>query len=290
MYEQLYEQIKREHNEQINIDLSSLAYANPDMLMKKLLDINSITDKELFDIIHDYYDIILDDIFDNKTAALVDLFLNPRFITISTQVFYSVTLTDKQKCRLNKMVYDYFILNKEKDEYIKNLLMGLSKTVNRDKIPLLCAKKIPENLASLLALARYSSEKEVVNVKRLNKVIMIQNPETMTEQAIVDIYLTLFSHVTPLFEGIMLDVRSPYDMTQPQAEIYGTITLAMFDIIHELPSSDLYLLFTSFTETKQILYPDNSLRVNLESCSPVDYPKIIGVIDRMKAEGIYTLY
>ena len=290
MYEQLYGQIKKSKDEQITIDLSSLTYANPDTLAAKLINIDTISDKELFDIIHDYYGIILDDIFENKTATLVDLFLNPRFIITSTQVFYTVTLSDKQKCRVNKMVYDYLVLNKEKDEYIQNLLMGLSKTVNRDKIPMLCAKKLPENLASLLALARYSSEKETVNVKRLNKILMMQSPDYMTVQIVVDIYLILFDHVTPLFEGIMLDVISPATMSPAQAEIYSMITLAMFEIIHELPSADLYQLFTYFIKNKQLLYPDNSLRVNLESCSPEDYPKIIGVIDRLKAEGKYNLY
>lgn len=287
MYEELFTQIKKEPDTRVTIDLSNLELANPAALLDKIMNLDSLSDNELFDIIKNYYNIILDDIFKNKTAALVDLFLNPRFIQVSTQAFYSVQLTDTQKCRVNKMVYDYLVLNREKDSYIQTLLMSLSKTINRDKIPLLCAKKIPEDLASLLALSRYSSEKDTINVKRLNRIIMMQSQDLMTEQMVIDIYLTLFDHVTPLFEGIMLDVISPYGMTPAQSEIYATITLAMFDIIHELPSADLYQLFKSFATDKQLLYPDNSVRVNLESCSVNDYPKIIRVIDILKQEGIY---
>ena len=132
---------------------------------------------------------------------------------------YTITPDHVSRRRLNKMCYDYLVLDKNniKDEYVSGLLMTLSKTVNRDKIPTLCAIPLPEDIASLFALSRYSSEKEIINVRRLNKALMKQSVSVITEQRIIDIYLALFDHVLPLFTGVMLDVISPQSLNENSA-------------------------------------------------------------------------
>ena len=197
-------------------------------------------------------------------------------------------ITSQTKRRLNKMSFDYLMIDEnDRDKYISGLLMALSKTVNRDKIPRLCTIALPEDMSSLLSLSRYSSEKEVLNVKRLNKVLMSQPLTSLSEQKIVDIYLALFEHVLPLFTGVLLDVVSPQNMNSNSSEIYGLITLAMLDIMNELPIADIKTGLVRFEETRQIWYPDSPLRLNLESCSEEDYPRVLCAIDQLKTEGVY---
>ena len=171
----------------------------------------------------------------------IEIFTVPKFIISITQAMYSITPSHVTRRRLNKMCYDYLVLEGEhhKDGYVSGLLMTLSKTVNRDRIPVLCTIPLSEDLASMLSLARYSSEKDVTNVKRLNRVLMVQPLNTITEQKIIDIYLALFDHVLPLFTGVMLDVVSPQTLNEDDAEIYGLITLAILDIMEELPLADI---------------------------------------------------
>lgn len=279
----------------VTIDFSANVLLTNDMLAEKIKSLDNLSDQDIYILVRDYYDTILTDIFEskdnNKKSDFIDLFMQPKFIIALTQVMYNIppeNITSQTKRRLNKMSFDYLIIEEnDRDKYISGLLMALSKTVNRDKIPRLCTIPLPENMASLLALARYSSEKEVLNVKRLNKVLMSQPLTSLSEQKIVDIYLALFEHVLPLFTGVLLDVVSPQNMNSNSSEIYGLITLAMLDIMNELPIADIKTGLVRFEETRQIWYPDSPLRLNLESCSEEDYPRVLCAIDQLKTEGVY---
>ena len=274
----------------VTIDFSANVLLTNDMLADKIKSLDNLSDQDIYILVRDYYDTILTDIFEskdnNKKSDFIDLFMQPKFIIALTQVMYNIppeNITSQTKRRLNKMSFDYLMIDEnDRDKYISGLLMALSKTVNRDKIPRLCTIPLPEDMASLLALARYSSEKEVLNVKRLNKVLMSQPLTSLSEQKIVDIYLALFEHVLPLFTGVLLDVVSPQNMNSNSSEIYGLITLAMLDIMNELPIADIKTGLVRFEETRQIWYPDSPLRLNLESCSEEDYPRVLCAIDQLK--------
>ena len=288
MFDQFVNKLKEEPvTEPILLNMSNNMVLNPSLLWKKLEMIDQLEDKELYSILYNYYETILDEIFDSKNNKFVWLFTNPKFISTLTQVLYNVELKDKHKRRINKMAYDYLELKDTKDEYVQSLLIAMSKTANRTKIPNICALGIPESVAASLAMARYSSEKEIANVRRLNRILMNQPVETMTEQRIVDIYMVLFSHILPLFEGVMLDIVSPQNMGPQQSEIYGLITLAALDLMNELPINQIKYGLTLFSEDKRVLYPENRLRINLESCSENDYPRLLQAIDLLKHEGVY---
>jgi hypothetical protein len=274
------------------LDFSTNVKYSTEMLVDKVATIDNMDDREVYNLVLQYYEDILTDIFTkkdtNQASKFIPLFTTPKFIIALTQVMYAVTPNDVNRRRLNKMSYDYLILkDHDKDSYVVGLLMALSKTINRDKIPKLCTLPLPEDLAAMLALSRYSSEKEHINVKRLNRVLMQQPLESITEQKIVDIFLALFSHVLPLFSGVMLDVVSSFNLSSSAQEIYGLITLAILDIMNELPINDIKRGLVQFDKERQIQYPDSTLRINLESCSEVDYPRLLKAIDSLKSEGIY---
>lgn len=263
----------------------------PDSLQAKFSLIDTMSDREIYELVKEYYETILTTIFESNDKLIrrsfIDLFTNAKFILALTQAMYTVTPNDITKKRLNKMCYDYLVISEhDSNDYIGGLLMSLAKTINRDKIPLLCAIPLPEDLSSMIALSRYSSEKEVVNVKRLNRILMNQPVDSISEQQIVNIYLTLFDHVLPLFTGIMLDVESPSNMNQNAMEVYGVITLSILDIMNELPTADIKKGLTLFDEDRRIQYSDKPIRINLESITESDYPRILTAIDQLKSEGI----
>lgn len=287
MYESFVKDLSAHKKVEVKLDLSQNMILNPQLLWNKLSDIDNIEDSELYKILSNYLERILDEIFTNKNTKFISLFTTPKFISVLTQVLYNITLTDSQRKKLNKMAYDYLIKKSDKDEYVSSLLSVMAKVVNRDIIPVLCGLGIPESVAAMLAMARYSNEKELINVRRLNRILMQQPPENISEQLIIDIYCKLFDHMLALFEGVMLDVVSPQVMSSGEAEIYGLITLATLDIFEALPMETLKYGLTLFEQDKRVVYPDYHVRINLESCSPQDYPRLLAAIDALKLNDIY---
>lgn len=287
MYENFIKDLDAHKKVEVKLDLSQNVVLNPGLLWEKLSDIDNIPESELYSLLKNYYNRILEEIFVSKDTKFISLFTTPKFITSLTQAMYEITLNGSEKRRLNKMVYDYLIKKNDKDEYISALLSTLSKVINRDIIPVLCGLNIPESIAAMLAMARFSSEKEIINVRRLNRILMQQPPKTMSEQLIVDIYCALFDHMLVLFEGVMFDVVSSQVMSSGEAEIYGLITLAALDIFEALPMETLKYGLTLFAEDKRIMYADNHIRINLESCSQNDYPRLLAAVDALKMSGIY---
>lgn len=287
MYESFVKDLSAHKKVEVKLDLSQNMILNPQLLWNKLSDIENIEDSELYKILSNYLERILDEIFTNKNTKFISLFTTPKFISVLTQVLYNITLTDSQRKKLNKMAYDYLIKKSDKDDYVSSLLSVMAKVVNRDIIPVLCGLGIPESVAAMLAMARYSNEKEIINVRRLNRILMQQPPENISEQLIIDIYCKLFDHMLALFEGVMLDVVSPQVMSSGEAEIYGLITLATLDIFEALPMETLKYGLTLFEQDKRVVYPDYHVRINLESCSPQDYPRLIAAIDALKLNDIY---
>lgn len=278
----------------ITLDFSSNILLDEDTLFNKIKhSIIEQLDLDTYQLVKEYYELIMDDIFkkkdQGKASNFTQLFTVPKFIQIITQVMYECRPSDMTRRRINKMSYDYLVKkDHDRDQQVGSLLMSLSKTVNaRERLKICATINISGDLASLLTLARYSSEKETINVKRVNRVLMNQPLKTINEQMVVDIYLALFDHMLPLFTGVMLDVMPVQTLPKDAAEIYGLITLAILDLMNELPITDIKKGLTLFNEDRNMQYQDCPLRLNLESCSQVDYPRLIGAIDALKREGIY---
>lgn len=277
----------------VGFDYTSMLKMTPERLADKMeSEFETMEYKDAYILVRDNYSLIISDIFEKKerkeVSKFIKYFTNSVFITCLTQTMYSETPDKRTKMRLNKMCYDYLMLKSDKDEYIVTLLKALSKTVNRDIIPRLCADiRLSEDHAAFVAMSRYSSENENTNIKRLNRTIMQMKLADITEQKIVDIYLLLFDRVLPLFTGVMLDVYSPQNLSGEAEEIYGLITLAILDIMNELPIADIKRGLILFDEDRKMLYPDSSLRMNFKSCSEEDYPRFIRALDELELEGTH---
>ena len=288
MFEQYMKDISKEpKRELVQVKLFNNPAYNPIVLKEKLLNIDSLQDKELFEILRDSYESILTDIFVDKNEYYLHLFTNTRFLSIMIQVISSINnISHTNRTYVNKIVYDYLTLDK-KDQYVKQLMYSLSKMVNKDVLPRLLGLGLQEDLAIYLALARFSSQKEIVNVKRVNFVIMTSPIEVMTEQMIVYIYEKLFDRITPLFVGTMID-NCKQDMSQEMEEIYSTISLAVLDILNTMPSNDIRKVLISYVGDYQAIYYKSGYRFSMQ-CLSNDYSRINQVVQALYAnENIYV--
>jgi hypothetical protein len=294
MFENFINDVKnaKKQPENLNINFSDNPAINIELFKEKMQSLDSISDRDLFDLVKYSYQTILEDIFINNNARLaLDIFTHPRFIMTLNQVLLNnIQLTHSQKVYCNKLAYDYLTLRENKDQYVKQLLFTLSKTVNKDVIPGLLGIELPEELAAFLALSRYSSEKESVNVKRVNFIIVTSSIQLMTEQRIIWIYEKLFNNLTPLVEGIMFDVyeEAEFNDNEEAREIYSIINLAILDILNSAPIDVIRKILMSYAGDFSTLYAGNkSVRFNMNALSE-DYARITHVVECLKAENIYV--
>jgi hypothetical protein len=268
----------------------SMDESNVDYMKSKLFKLEEFSDEEVYNLICKTYSYILDEMFISKNMELIKyLYTNPRFIMTLGNVLSrpDIKLTYLQVIYCNKLAYDYFTARGEKDKYIRALLLNLTKGVNRSIIPSLIGLGLNEELASYLANARYSSQKEDIQVRRLNLIIMNQDPDIMTEQMIVDIYGQLFDRITPLFSGIMYDFwPNELFINEEMEDVYATINIAILEIVNNLPEDIMYQLLKKFYESHQLINLDKKLRFNIYSFSKEDYPRLDYTLEVLKHEGI----
>lgn len=291
MFEKLVQDINnRKEEEKFTLDISKNATINTGYFREQISSLDKIPDNELYLLVRETYKVILKDIMNRNDVQYIDTFTNAKFLTALIQVLSGVELEYEEKICCNKLAYDYLTL-KNNDTSIKQLLYTVSKMVNRDKIPALLSFGIPENLAVQMALARYSSIKESINVKRLNFIITTSSKAIMTEQNIVWIYEKLFDNFTPIFEGTMFDVYDEEEewVNDDIMEIYSTISLAVLTILNNMPSVNIRKVLISYSGDYQSLYSDNSnsYRFSLNALS-ADYNRIIAIVEALKAESIYV--
>lgn len=269
----------------ITMNIQGNPLLSKEALKSTLYNFKDYDDQSLFNIIRETLDTILSDIFKkDENRNYLDLITNSRFLSIFIRAVGSSKLTYDQKIKCNKLAYDYLV-TENRDPNIERLFFGLSKVVNKDSVSLLMAIGIPENLADYMALSRFSSQKEVVNVKRLNFIIMSSDPKLMTVQNIILIYEKLFDRLLPLFEGVMTDsISDDADyMTDDMWLIYSCISLAVLEIINNAPSELIIGLLRAYNETYYKYYGKVTPRFNINSISD-DYKRILNCLDILKIQ------
>lgn len=270
----------------VDVNIGQCTFINPSIVVDALSNIDNIDDNYLYDmILHSYSVILSKEFLDDNKVVIAKAFTNSKFVTIFSRAMSGVRqLTNEQRVCCNKMIYDYLSLQRKKDMHIEGLLYNLGLTINRDDISGLLGLGLDQNTVANLAIARYSTEKQTLAVKRINVIIVNSSISVMTEQKIVNIYEKLFKHLMPLFEGIMFD-RWDEDLFQDEdsEEIYGLINLALLDILNEMPSSMIEHILTQYSQLKEMIYVNKPTRFNIHSIS-YDYERIINAIDRLEQQ------
>ncbi len=252
-----------------------------DLVRQKLSRLDLLKDQEIKSIIDSNFSYILKDIFENNNKNMVNLFMDNRFLTIFTAALYGIEpcYTDYVYC--NRIAYDYIALKSNgKDQITENLMFNMARVLNRKYIHILVLLNLDEKLALMMLIARYSSLKENVNVKRLNCIITNQSPELMTEEMIVQIWNKLFQKITPLFEGVMFDVWDSSELEEEsKRDIYSFINLAILNTLNSLDSVTIRQVLINYYQLKNYVYPDKQVRFNINCFSSDDYPRLRAALD-----------
>lgn len=265
-----------------------------DLLLTELDRVDSKSDQELCDLVKSAYQILLDVEFINKSRNKIYIakaFSNLRFVSAFCTVVAKQNLTELQIICCNKLIYDY-MTSKTKNEMILNQLFALGWDINRATISSMYGKGLDQRIITHLVVARYSTTDDTLATKRVNVIIM-NSGSVMTQSVIKSIYESLFcKSLRGLFNGIMFDNDSleyideeDTDFAEQQQDIYDTITLALLDILNDIPMSMLCQLLRSYAQLKQYCHPHDKARFDIH-CLSGEYYRILEAIQMVESEGI----
>ncbi|MGL5752089.1 MAG: hypothetical protein ACRCXT_16270 [Paraclostridium sp.] len=272
----------------VTIDLHNNPSINTRVLLDRLFAIDNIKDDDVFELISMNYSTILNTKF-IETYGCANIFTNSKFLNILTHVLYKVNITLDIKICCNKIAYDYITL-KNDNQLIKDMLINLSKTVNRDYMYSLVGLGIPDDIAAMILLYRYSSNKELVNLQRMNWVICNSPEELMDEQMIIYIYERLaVNSFADLFEATMFDIYEKGVHSESIMNIYSLTSLAITDILNNLPSDKIAYVLKRYTTDRSSILGLLPVRFSLQTLSYEDYYRIHDIIRYLaNVEQIYV--
>lgn len=271
----------------VDVSISNNPIMNRDVLKTKLLDLDSIMDYDLTNLIKTCIDQICSDIL-NQDNFYITLIQNHKFLDSFTKAISSIPIDNTRRLCVNKLTYDYLTLADKGDEYVKHKFVNLCAMINKVAINRLIDLGIDKSTAINMAMSRYSSMSEVVNVKRLNFVICNKDPEIMTEQMIIYIYEKLFNRITPLFEGAMFEYYTDEEadtLGDSFMTIYSAVSLAVLTILNNMTSIDIKKVLIGYSG-KWFFEGKPMVRFSLHALSG-DFDRINAVVDSLSKENTY---
>ena len=283
--------------EEVPVNLSSNPFFNNHLLKGE--DIDTISEDDLYRILKESYASILAGVFSKNKSdrQYINMFKSRKIMSALIKVLHNTTtpFTIEQKIYCNKLAYDYMTLPDANDHFLNELFFTMSKVINRDVLPSLLALGFDENAAAHLALARWSSFNEKINILRLNMVLINMNPEVVNAAMIVKVYGKLFDRLGILFETIMFNVNDigsdiEEDSETPQdiidmMEMDGQITLAILDILSSQPIDTISAVLRQYANSFAMLYNSDrsKVRTSLRNLS-ADYSRLTYVIEQLGNE------
>jgi hypothetical protein len=271
----------------VDVSISNNPIMNRDVLKTKLLDLDSIMDYDLTNLIKTCIDQICSDIL-NQDNFYITLIQNHKFLDSFTKAISSIPIDNTRRLCVNKLTYDYLTLADKGDEYVKHRFVNLCAMINKVAIDRLIDLGIDMSTAVNMAMSRYSSMSEIVNVKRLNFVICNKDPEIMTEQMIIYIYEKLFNRITPLFEGAMFEYYTDEEadtLGDSFMTIYSAVSLAVLTILNNMTSIDIKKVLIGYSG-KWFFEGKPMVRFSLHALSG-DFDRINAVVDSLSKENVY---
>lgn len=293
MFEKFINKLQQEPRVEPNyVNMNEFRYMNPNLLNEQVKDISLLEDNQLLQILIENYSTVLEEIFEKENNKYIKLMKNIRFINIYTHainhvISRGIQLKPMDRLYINKLVYNYITSSVTKDETVKSSLINLSKIINRDILPQILGLGIPDEIACSIALSRYSSIKEEINIKRVNFILLGCPIDLITEQVIIDLYSILFSKMSMLFETTMFDDNIDNTNTEDEGEIYSRISNALLIHLENMSLENISTVIRMYANDYKLLHDKEPVRFSLNSLNFDDYPRINQIVEYLTEKGYY---
>lgn len=284
-----YDQQKKKHDAMSKnmitkgFNTKTIEFMNAKTINEMIRD-DTVTDssKELYAAIKEEYIPIIEKIYNDDVfkAESIAIFTNHKFLSVLDKILKTENVTGMIKVYINKLIFDY--IKDGQSQEIKDMMYRLSKSANKDILPILISIGLPEDIAISISIAKFSNVSEEMTIKRVNSIIIASDPAIMTDTMIIKIYNVLFTGLAKLFESIMFDVRDLSQMTEAGREIYGNISLAILVILETMPAEIIVPVLKIYS-SDYFMNGKPAVRFSLNTIAACDYPRILQLKDMLYA-------
>lgn len=268
----------------VQVDFSTF---NEDHFFELMNSINGMSENDIILTIRNYIDTIVDrTLSDDKSMG--SILSHPKFVNAYYKVMRNIPMDFERRLFANKITYEYSIIDNPNTDILEKF-KEISEYVNKNIVDKLCGIGLSRRIANDLAMCRFSSRHENVNVQRLNFCMCKYNAEIFTEQMIVWVYEQLFDRISDLFIYSMLEVYSDRELDELGNEfrdVYGNISLANLIILNNMPSRSIRQVILMYIDAYTEWYKKRPTlpRFTLRALS-YDYERIVKVVDNLLMEG-----
>lgn len=251
-------------------------------IINKINNINNLDDKEIRDIIIRQHSMILNyDLFlqsnETRIQALY-LFTNERFLKNFLDVIRILDLSKHEIVCLNKIAYDYYILE-NKDQKIADLLYRLTTEVNGKQVTVLSGI-LGISGAQILAMIRNSSFKIEKCIHRVNTYIIKCNID-LSVQNIIDIYCFLFERFTDVFIYTMMEPKYNYILNDYHKNLkFDNASIALLEILNSLTTNDIRKVISDYGFILNMVKLNYPARFSLKTATR--YKRIVDVVKEIE--------
>lgn len=222
-----------------------------DVFYYQINNLDKMNEKDRYNFIKSNVDFIANQVI-NGTCKYNRKLVDPLFLNTLKEVLRTMPVTAIRRLFINQLAYSYQFY-KGATESISLLLLDTTRLVNQPYIGILQSLGLTEDQSAKLALSRFSSSDEIVNVNRLNYTIYLIGHRVMTEQMIIWVYEKLFDQMRYLFVGSMMETKG--SMVPPDGhdeddfyETFSTASLALLTMVNNMTSVDIDRLLRIFMD------------------------------------------
>ena len=310
---------KREYDANHKVQMTTPAPAmspmfNHTILFKTIEDRVNMSDVELRYFIQNNFQSIMNNLFDRSVGVkYIDAFQDVRFLDAFIDVIRNMQYFDPDvTVRCNLLAYHYITTSERfnKKPEVVHRMLEMSKVINRYKLIAIKKFGMPEQLETLLLVARYSDFNLDICVKRVDlmlatsaqiyKILGLSTEYEASSEAVdwmAKLLIELYKpeewvYVLPYF---MLDVIPDADgspatewITEEVEAIDSLLNLAVLKVLDTMIDSSVALrgILLSYAEGYRIMNYKRRPRFSFRTIS-YDYERIRNVMFEMEEENIH---
>lgn len=251
-------------------------------LIEKIESGNMNSDMLRKDILNNYRDYCNYDNFHEHRKAFQALWTNKKFLDAfyhSLESLQSIIVNNSYyRTGICKIVYDYYyeIGRNNPDDEVTKLLLKIANTINKREILVLSAF-MHDYAAGFIMMANYSSFKQKINIRRVNKFI-IKLGYDFSVKNIIDIYAQLYlNNFSTLFNSTLTDNLKDTGLDEYQLAIFNKQNTALLTILESMPEYEIRNVISGFNDF--LRYEGNpATRFDVYSISKKDFPRVKKVL------------